>query len=161
MKIAAAIVAISVACTACAPQAGAEAAPGKVAAPATHPVSGLAIIPLTVTTAKGPHRFMVEVADTPQAQEKGLMFRRDLGPDEGMIFPNDPPAIRSFWMKNTLIPLDIIFIGPRKRILNIRADAEPYSLDPLYSIGPAINVLEIPGGRAAVLGIKAGDAVAW
>ena len=72
-----------------------------------------------------------------------------------MIFPNDPPEARSFWMKNTVIPLDIIFIGPDKRILNI-AHGTPYSLEPLPSAGPSINVLEIAGGPRRRTGHQAG-----
>lgn len=148
--------------TACSPQPAAEATPaaGAQAVTARHPESGLAVVPLTVTAAKGGHRFRVEVAASPAEQQKGLMFRTALGPDEGMIFPGGPPEIRSFWMKNTVIPLDLIFIGPDRRILNI-ARGEPYSLEPIPSAGPAINVLEINAGRAAQLGIKPGDVVAW
>lgn len=145
----------------CSPQLPAEASPAAQAdAPARHPESGLEVIPLTIDSAKGPHAFRVEVAATPAEQQKGLMFRTSLGPDEGMIFPNSPPAVRSFWMKNTVIPLDLIFIGPDRRILNI-GHGTPYALDPILSAGPAIGVLEIAGGRAAELGIAAGDKVAW
>ena len=147
--------------SACSPQPTAEATPtAETAAPASHPESGLAVIPLTITSANGTHRFRVEVASTGAEQQKGLMFRTAMRPDEGMIFPNDVPQNRSFWMKNTVIPLDIIYIGPDRRVLNI-ANGVPYSTEPLPSDGPAINVLELNGGRAAELGIKAGDAVAW
>lgn len=151
---------------ACSPQPAAEAAPAKTAStPAAesskrHAESGLAVIPLSVTTASGTHRFRVEVAATPAQQQKGMMFRTSMAPDEGMIFPNAVPQVRSFWMKNTVIPLDIIYIGPDRKILNI-VTGEPYSLESLPSVGPVINVLEIAGGRAAELGIKPGDAVAW
>ena len=89
------------------------------------------------------------------------MFRTQMGADEGMIFPYNPPEAVSFWMKNTVIPLDIIFIGTDHRIINIAANAEPYSLDPRPSEGLAIGVLELNGGRAAELGIGPGAKVEW
>jgi uncharacterized membrane protein (UPF0127 family) len=150
--------ALACALAACSPGAG-GAAP---AAPRTvHPQSGLEVIPLTVTSAAGVRSFRVEVARSASEQAKGLMFRTRLGPDEGMIFPMDPPRGASFWMKNTVIPLDLIFVAPDGRISNIAANAVPYDLNPLTSIGPVKAVLEIAGGRAAELGIAPGDKVAW
>ena len=151
---------------ACSPQtqAGAASEPTESApAPAAsvHPVSGLAVIPLTVTSGDERIAFSVEVADTPEAQAPGLMFRTDLGDNEGMIFPYDGTRAQSFWMKNTPLPLDIIYIGPDRRISNIAAETEPYSLDPVYSVGPVLGVLELRGGRAAELGIEPGDLVEW
>lgn len=147
---------------ACSPQVAAEAGTkAEAAAPSTHPISGLRVIPLTVQSAKGTHRFSVEVADTPQAQSKGLMFRTELDPDEGMIFPYDGTTAQSFWMKNTPLSLDIIYIGPDGRISNIAANTTPYSLQPVYSVGPVLGVLELVGGRAAELGIAPGDKVTW
>lgn len=143
---------------ACSPGAG-GAAPAPT--PTVHPESGLKVIPLTVTSASGTHRFRVEVAATSAEQARGLMFRTRLGPDEGMIFPMNPPRGASFWMKNTVIPLDLIFIAPDGRISNIAAQAIPYDLSPLTSIGPVKGVLELAGGRAAELGIAPGDKVAW
>ena len=128
---------------------------------ARHPVSGLAVIPLTVTARGKQLRFRVEVAGTGAEQEKGLMFRASLGPDEGMIFPMNPARPASFWMRNTVIPLDIIFVGRDRRILNIAANAVPYDETPLTSAGSVSGVLEIAGGRAAALGIAAGDRVEW
>ncbi len=128
----------------------------------THPESGLTVVPLTVTTAAGTvHRFDVEIAASAQEQAQGLMFRDRLGPGEGMIFPRDPPDVAGFWMKNTPLPLDIIFVGVDGRIMNIAARTTPYSLDTVTADGLTATVLEIPGGRAAELGIAAGDAVAW
>ena len=89
------------------------------------------------------------------------MFRTAMGADEGMIFPMSPPRQAAFWMRNTVIPLDIIFIGSDRRILNIAANAVPYSEEPLPSVGAAAGVLELNGGRAAQLGISAGDRVEW
>lgn len=144
---------------ACSPQPAAEAAPVE-AAPQRHPVSGLAIVPLSITSQKGTHRFRAEVAATAAEQQRGMMFRTSMAPNEAMIFPNAVPQTRSFWMKNTVIPLDIIYVGPDQKILNI-VTGEPYSTVSLPSDGPVINVVEIPGGRAAQLGIKAGDRVTW
>ena len=151
---------------ACSPQtqAGAASEPTESApAPAAsvHPVSGLAVIPLTVTSGDERIAFSVEVADTPEAQARGLMFRTDLGDNEGMIFPYDGTRAQRFWMKNTPLPLDIIYIGPNRRISNIAAETEPYSLEPVYSVGPVLGVLELRGGRAAELGIEPGDLVEW
>jgi len=88
------------------------------------------------------------------------MFYRSLGPDQGMIFPYDPPQDISFWMKNTLIPLDIVFIRGDGTIVRI-VNAEPMDLTPLPSGEPITGVLEIRGGRAKELGIKEGDVASW
>lgn len=154
----------ALALAACSPQVTPEANAtnvGAADAQATHPVSGLKVIPLTVQTKKGKRSFRVEVADTLEAQRKGLMFRTELPDGEGMIFPYEGLTAQSFWMKNTVIPLDIIYIGPDHKISNIGAMAEPYSLDPIYSVGPVLGVLELRGGLAAELGIEPGDRVDW
>jgi uncharacterized membrane protein (UPF0127 family) len=143
---------------ACTPGAG-EASSSKAAA--VHPQSGLRVIPLTVTSAGKRHSFRVEVAATPEQQARGLMFRTSMAPDEGMIFPMDPPRGASFWMRNTVIPLDLLFIAADGRILNIAANAMPYDESPLPSIGPVKAVLELNGGRAAQLEMVPGDKVAW
>ena len=89
------------------------------------------------------------------------MYRESLGPREGMIFPYDPPQPVGFWMKNTLIPLDMIFVRADGTIARIAANTEPLSLDPVASGEPVAAVLEIAGGRAAELGIREGDRVDW
>lgn len=148
-------------------QAESPASTAVAEAPVVHPESGLPIVPLTITSGGRDIDFRVEYTTTPEAEMKGLMFRTELGPNEGMIFPNKvmnpgaPPAPRSFYMKNTLIPLDLIFIAPDSTIESIAANAEPYSLDSIRSQGPVIAVLEIPGGRAAELGLAPGDKVVW
>ena len=119
----------------------------------------LAAVPLTITTGTRVARFRTEVARTPQQQEKGLMFRTKLGPADSMIFPMRPPRFASFWMKNTLIPLDIVFIRPDGTIHRI-ANARALDLSPVESYEPVAAVLEIAGGRAAQLGLKEGDRVA-
>jgi uncharacterized membrane protein (UPF0127 family) len=149
---------LAAALAACSPGTGGAA---PTAAKVVHPESGLEVIPLTVTSASGVHEFKVEVAASMVAQAKGLMFRTKLGPDEGMIFPMDPPRGASFWMRNTVISLDLIFVSPDGRISNIAANAVPYDETPLLSVGKVKGVLEIPGGRAAELGIAPGDKVAW
>ena len=123
--------------------------------------AGLEQVPLTVTSNGKTHRFTVEVARTGPEQQQGLMNRASLAPDRGMIFPYDPPQPVAFWMKNTLIPLDLIYISPGGRILRIEANAVPLSLDQLPSGGPVEAVLELAGGRAAELGIETGDRVEW
>jgi uncharacterized protein len=145
---------------ACSPQQAAEAAPAAPA-PAAHPVSGLPVVPLTVTIPGGTHTFRVEVASTAAQQAQGLMFRTEMGPDEGMIFPRNPPDVASFWMKNTPLSLDIIFIGPDRKVINVAAGTVPYSLTPVGSAGVAAAVLELNAGRAAELGIGPGSEVRW
>ncbi len=163
MKTKAAFLALTLALAACSPAVSDSAgAPAPVQQAAVHPVSGLAVVPLTVTSAKGArHAFRVEVAGTGAEQARGLMFRASMGDDEGMIFPMSPPRMASFWMRNTVIPLDIIFVGPDRRIINIAASAVPYSEDLRQSLTPAAAVLELNGGRAAQLGIGPGDRVDW
>ena len=117
-------------------------------------------MPLTIHSANGKHPFTVEVANTAEQQAMGLMFRRSLGPNKGMIFPFDPPQFVSFWMKNTLIPLDMIFIRADGKIARI-ATAKPLDETPVLSGDTVVAVLEIRGGRSAQLGIRAGDKVDW
>jgi uncharacterized membrane protein (UPF0127 family) len=118
--------------------------------------------PLTITTtAQRKIFFQVEVARTSEEQERGLMYRDSLAADAGMIFPFNPPQPASFWMKNTRIPLDIIFIRHDGTIARITAMTKPYSLDLIPSGEPVAAVLEIAGGRAAAAGITPGDRVRW
>lgn len=126
------------------------------AAEVRHPTSGLRVIPLKV----GARSFRVEVAQSEAEQRQGLMFRTAMGDDEGMIFPRQSPDYASFWMRNTVIPLDIIFIGQDRRILNIEHGV-PYEETPVSSAGVTLAVLELNSGRAAALGIKPGDRVDW
>lgn len=116
---------------------------------------------LKIDSAGRQHRFTVEVARTAEEQATGLMNRQSLAPDRGMIFPFDQPRVASFWMKNTLIPLDLIFVRVDGSIANIEANTVPLSLDPVLSIEPVAAVLEIAGGRAEELGIRPGDKVKW
>lgn len=145
----------------CSPGGQQGAAVAATSQSVAHPESGLPVVPLTISSGHRSHRFSVEVASTPPQQAKGLMFRARMGADEGMIFPMKPPRMASFWMRNTVIPLDLLFIGTDHRVLNIAANAVPYDESPLASVGPVIGVLELNGGRAAELGIAAGDRVDW
>lgn len=115
--------------------------------------------PLAVRGRSGEHRFEVELAVTPGDKARGLMFRQSLAPDAGMLFLYQRPQPISFWMRNTLIPLDIVFIGTDGRISRIHARARPLDETPIPSGGPILAVLEIPGGRAAALGLAIGDRV--
>lgn len=121
---------------------------------------GLREIPLVIHSSGRAHRFTVEVAETPAEQQTGMMFRRSLGPDRGMIFPYSPPQTVGFWMRNTFIPLDMVFIRADGTIARI-ATGVPQSLDSVSSYEPVVAVLEIAGGRAAELGIKEGDRVTY
>jgi uncharacterized membrane protein (UPF0127 family) len=114
---------------------------------------------LTIVSASGPHRFTVELATTPDQMEQGLMFRQSLAADAGMLFDYRAPAMAAMWMKNTLIPLDMLFVDERGRIINIHERAVPGSLDPIAAAAPARAVIELNGGTAARLGIRPGDQV--
>ena len=138
----------------------AACAPEPVAAPLPEPVVvAESLEPLEIATAGGPVRFRVAIADTEEERNRGLMFRSVLDEDEGMLFDFQRPQPVAFWMKNTLIPLDMIFIGADGKIVNIAENTRPYSLDQVPSDGPVTAVLEIGGGLSAELGIKPGDRV--
>lgn len=167
MRIRTALIAPVLALVACSPTSEASLAAGTNEAKAAqasetrHPLSGLQVIDLTVQSGQTTHTFRVELADTPEAQNRGLMFRNELGDFEGMIFPSHTPSVRSFWMKNTPLSLDIIFIGTDGRIINIAADTIPYSLESVSSEGLASAVLELRAGRSVALGIAPGDKVEY
>ncbi|WP_421737529.1 DUF192 domain-containing protein [Caulobacter sp.] len=114
---------------------------------------------LEIITSKGRARFQVEIAATHAQQQRGLMYRTALAPDRGMLFTYAKPQSAAFWMKNTLIPLDIIYIAPSGRVLSIARNARPHDETPISSGGIILGVLEIAGGRAAQLGILPGDRV--
>ena len=153
------LAALALMLAACSPQQAGQAQPPP-SAQAVHPVSQLPVIPLQVTSQGKVHRFRVELARTDAEQQRGLMFRTAMGADEGMIFPYAPPQQVAFWMRNTVIPLDIVYIGGDGRILNI-ANAVPYDERPLPSAGAVSGVLELNAGRTAALGIGPGDRVEW
>ncbi|HEX8902963.1 DUF192 domain-containing protein [Vitreimonas sp.] len=128
-------------------------------APRVDAVSGLELEQLTVETANGPVHFTVEIADDERERNQGLMYRRSLADDRGMLFHFQQPEHASFWMRNTMISLDIIFVGTDGRVLNIAGRTTPYSDAPIPSSGLTRGVLEIRGGRAEELGIRPGDRV--
>ena len=115
--------------------------------------------PLTIRTSAGAHDFRVELATTNDQQATGLMYRRKMAADAGMLFvyPSDAPV--SMWMKNTFIPLDMFFIGSDGRITHIAERTVPQSIELIGSNGPVRAVLELNGGTASRLGIKPGDRV--
>jgi len=116
--------------------------------------------PATVSQLDGSsHAFDVELALSNMQRSLGLMYRAELAPNHGMLFIFGDVRTRSFWMRNCLIPLDIIFLNPDGSIINIVANAEPGTDTQRRSDGPAKAVLEIPGGRAAELGLQPGDTV--
>jgi uncharacterized protein len=123
--------------------------------------AGLEQIALCIKTAKKTYSYTVEMARTVQEQAKGLMFRPALADDKGMLFPYSQIQSLSFWMKNTVIPLDIIFIRADGSIESIAQNAVPYSLDPVSSGEPVAAVLELRGGLTSELGIGKGDVVRW
>jgi uncharacterized protein len=133
-----------------------QAAPAARLSPA-----GMDLAALTVESGSRRHAFTVEMARTPAQQERGLMERRALAADAGMLFPFDPPRPASFWMRNTPIPLDMIFIRPDGSIARIAANTIPLSETPVGVEEAVTAVLEIRGGRAAELGISEGDRVSW
>ncbi|HVJ51392.1 MAG TPA: DUF192 domain-containing protein [Aliidongia sp.] len=114
---------------------------------------------ITVISANGPHKFKVEIAASDGQREQGLMFRQQMAADAGMIFIWQQPQPIVMWMENTYIPLDMLFVDENGVILNIRERAVPFSREQIPSAGPAKVAIELNGGTAAKLGIKAGDKV--
>jgi hypothetical protein len=126
------------------------------------PIEDLAAFPsgeLKISDRKSSHVFRVWLADTPQRQAQGLMFVRALPELRGMLFVYEQPKSISMWMKNTYIPLDMVFIDARGRIQQIVEQTTPHSLDLIRSNEPALAVLEIGGGEARRLGLHAGQRV--
>jgi hypothetical protein len=114
---------------------------------------------LEIVTATGVHAFSVEVASDDAAREQGLMYRRFMPPDRGMLFDFKREEPVMFWMKNTYIPLDMIFISRAGIVVSIAADAEPLSERTIPSGKPCYGVLEVNRGVAASIALKPGDKV--
>ena len=112
-----------------------------------------------IASTGGQHRFTVEIADEAAERSRGLMFREHLDPDAGMLFIYPRAQFASFWMKNTYIPLDMLFIADDGTIMQIAPQVPPHTLESVRSESPVRAVLEINGGRAADLGIAVGDRV--
>ena len=121
--------------------------------------TALPVATITIDTPKGPHAFKVEVAGDHASQEKGLMFRKSMAADAGMLFDFHTTVMTSFWMKNTILPLDIIFIRTDGAISSVAANAVPFSEAPIPSSEPIQAVLELNAGRAKSLGIGPGTVV--
>ncbi|MET3410655.1 uncharacterized membrane protein (UPF0127 family) [Methylobacterium sp. 1030] len=115
--------------------------------------------PLTIVTKAGPKRFDVEVMRDDAARARGLMFRRHMAADHGMLFDFEQNQPVTMWMKNTYLPLDMVFIRPDGTISRIAADTEPLSTAIIPSGGPVVAVLELNAGTAAKLGIAPGDRI--
>jgi uncharacterized protein len=114
---------------------------------------------LEVDTASGPHVFQVEVMRTPAELEHGLMDRREMARDRGMLFDFQKAQPVYFWMKNTYLPLDMIFVGPDGRVVNIKHDAKPMDETLIPSGKPTLGVIEVNAGVADAIGLKVGDTV--
>lgn len=121
------------------------------------PRTGQATVRVTVDTTGGPMSFAVEEADTEQRRRNGLMRRDSLPERGGMLFEYPDARERTFWMRDTCLPLDIVFVGPDGRVIRVARDAEPLSDAPIPSYGPASLVLEVAAGGAS--GVGPGDEV--
>ena len=114
---------------------------------------------LTLVTATGRHEITIEVAETAQQKTLGLMFRTNMPENRGMLFPYGSPQEVTMWMRNTYIPLDMVFIRADGVVHRVEPRTEPLSERIIASKGPVVAVLELAGGVAAKLGLKPGDAV--
>ncbi len=114
---------------------------------------------LAIDTASGAHHFAVEVMRTRDQLERGLMFRRQMAPDKGMLFDFGSPQPVSMWMKNTYLPLDMVFIAADGRVVSVKRNAEPLSEAIIPSGGDVTGVLEVNAGTAARIDVKPGDRV--
>jgi len=124
--------------------------------PSLH-ANGLKREPVVLVSETGRHVIDAEIADTPGAKATGLMFRRSLGADKGMLFIYDRPQNITMWMQNTYISLDMIFADAGGTIIRIARDTEPFSTDIIEAGGAAKVVLEVPAGTARRLKLKRGD----
>jgi uncharacterized protein len=116
---------------------------------------------LVLKTTTGDRNFTIEVATTDQERALGLMFRRSLPENSGMLFIYDPPQSATMWMKNTLIPLDMVFISAEGKVHRIESNTEPFSTTVIPSEGEVVGVLELNAGEADKIGLKRGDKVVY
>lgn len=140
------------------------AATGGAAAPGQRPASLFPHLPtadVRVMTGSGAHAFSVWIAADDASRERGLMYVRELPESQGMLFLLDAPQPAAFWMKNTHLSLDLVFIAADGRVANVAHDTKPYSLAPIPSKGPVKAVLELVAGTARRIGLEAGDRVSW
>lgn len=122
------------------------------------PNAGLRTERVVFETARGRFSYTLEVAATPDQQACGMMFRERIAPGTGMSFPMQPPREAGFWMENTLVGLDLIFVSPTGRVLNIR-QGRPHSREVLSSDGITADVIELAAGEARRIGLRPGDRV--
>jgi uncharacterized membrane protein (UPF0127 family) len=125
----------------------------------SEPQAGLPTSKIVIATQKGPVAFNVEVASDSDSQDKGLMYRTALAADAGMLFDFHQPSLVVFWMKNTPLSLDMLFIRADGTVSTIASNTVPYSEDKIPASEPVRAVLEINGGQATALGIRPGDKV--
>jgi uncharacterized membrane protein (UPF0127 family) len=123
------------------------------------PFPSLAQAEVRAVTATGTHRFKVWIAADDASRTRGLMFIRELAPDRGMLFVFEFPQEAAFWMKDTYLALDLVFIDAAGVVRNIAPDARPFSLAPIESDGPVIAVLELNAGTARRIGLAPGDRI--
>jgi hypothetical protein len=116
---------------------------------------------IVLKTETGDHRFDIEVVNTEQERARGLMYRRSLPQNGGMLFLYDPPQHIVMWMKNTFIPLDMVFIARDGTVHRIESNAEPFSTDRIASGAVVLGVLELNGGAAQRIGLKPGDRIVY
>jgi len=129
------------------------------AAAFVRPALADALESLSISTQTGDHAFSVEIAASPETRERGLMYRRYMPMDRGMLFEFERDGPVAFWMKNTYIPLDMVFIARNGKVTRIVDRAEPFSETAIPSGGPCAAVLELNGGVAAQIGLRTGDLV--
>lgn len=113
----------------------------------------------TLVAEIGSQKFTLEIADTPDKQARGLMFRKELPKSNGMIFINEADRINSMWMKNTYIPLDMIFLDKDKKVIGILENIPPMTLDQRTIGKPSKYVIELNAGAVKEIGLKVGDSV--
>ncbi len=135
------------------------AAMGIAGASAAPPGPKRALQPLEVDTASGPHQLKVELMSTDAEREYGLMNRQSLPRDQGMLFDFHVQQPVIFWMKDTYIPLDMIFVSKQGRVVSVKHDAKPLDKTLIESGGPTLGVLEVNAGVADAIGVKVGDLV--
>lgn len=136
-------------------------AAARAADPPREPLERLPTATLSVESGGRSHPFTVWIAATEPRRNQGLMYVKSLPASRGMLFLFDAPQVASFWMRNTLIPLDLLFIAPNGRIIRIAENAVPLSEATIESMGVVTGVLEVAGGTSQRLGLRAGDRVRY
>jgi uncharacterized protein len=130
-------------------------------APPREPLANFPSTTVSIDANGTTHAFRVYLASTEARRNQGLMFVKSLAPDRGMLFVFENPRVAGFWMENTLIPLDLLFIAADGRIIHVVENAVPLSRATITSMGVVLGVLELAGGTSAKLGIRPGDRVSY